>query len=99
MYLEFLGRCLCTLQEGWENKQFSTVMTEQKIHSKTRLRMCFLKLLRWGQCIIVLYVVEKPCCLTCREDLLVTPEQEHLDRGKIQEWMCEQTEQVLNLSL
>lgn len=33
--------------------------------------------------------------LTCPEDVFVSPNQEHLDREKIQGWTCEQTEQVL----
>lgn len=42
-----------------EKKQNSDERIE--IHTKIRLRMCFLKLLSWGQSTIVLYVVEKSC--------------------------------------
>lgn len=62
--------------------------------------MYFLKLLRWGQDIIVLYAVEKACVSLLVDKIYSgSPNQEHWDGGKIQGWMCEQREQVLNLSL
>ena len=77
----FWESCLCTLQEGCENKtviyilkKSSTVITKQKgIHPKIRGRMCFLKLLTLGAehhgdvC-----CREIPCLFTRGEDLLVT---------------------------
>lgn len=43
-------------------------MTKQKgIHPKIRGRMCFLKLLTWGQSIMGMYVVEKSLVSLLRE--------------------------------
>lgn len=70
------------------------------MHTQIRLRICFLKLPRWEpgyNCVVCCR--EVLCFLAYREDLLVTANQEHWGWGKIQGWMCEQTEQVLNLSL
>lgn len=38
------------------------------------------------------------CFFTWGEDLLVTHNQENLERGRVQGWMSEQAEQALSLS-